>query len=92
MKCFRLRLLLVLGLLDSCFRWVYGMLVPIAGGFGDVLSRRNLIAIALLVWSAATFSSALAGGFVLLLVWRAVTVAKAAAASSPLDSRAKGLQ
>jgi predicted MFS family arabinose efflux permease len=62
-----------LGLLGSCFQWVYGLLVPIAGGFGDVLSRRNLIAIALLVWSAATFGSALASGFVLLLILRALT-------------------
>jgi predicted MFS family arabinose efflux permease len=62
-----------LGLLGSCFQWVYGILVPIAGGFGDVLSRRNLIAVALLVWSAATFGSALASGFALLLILRALT-------------------
>jgi predicted MFS family arabinose efflux permease len=62
-----------LGLLGSCFQWVYGILVPIAGGLGDVLSRRNLIAVALLVWSAATFGSALASGFAVLLILRALT-------------------
>src|SRR5690349_17315175 len=49
-----------LGLLGSCFQWVYGILVPVAGACGDVLSRRNLIAFALLVWGAATFGSGLA--------------------------------
>jgi len=62
-----------LGLLGSSFQWVYGILVPIAGGLGDVLSRRSLIALALLVWSAATFSSGLAASFAVLLVLRALT-------------------
>ncbi len=62
-----------LGLLGSSFQWVYAILVPVAGGLGDVLSRRNLIALALLVWSLATFSSGFASGFALLLVLRALT-------------------
>ncbi len=62
-----------LGLLGSSFQWVYGILVPVAGGLGDVLSRRTLIALALLVWSAATFTSGLVAGFALLLVLRALT-------------------
>ena len=62
-----------LGLLGSSFQWVYAILVPVAGGLGDVFSRRNLIALALLVWSLATFSSGLAAGFTLLLVLRALT-------------------
>ena len=62
-----------LGLLGSSFQWVYAILVPVAGGLGDVFSRRNLIALALLVWSLATFSSGLAAGFALLLVLRAIT-------------------
>lgn len=62
-----------LGLLGSSFFWVYGMLVPLAGGLGDMLSRKTLIALALLVWSAATFSSGLVSGFALLLAFRALT-------------------
>ncbi len=62
-----------LGLLGSSFQWVYAILVPVAGGIGDVLSRRNLIALALLVWSLATFGSGFASGFALLLVLRALT-------------------
>ncbi len=62
-----------LGFLGSSFQWVYAILVPVAGGVGDVLSRRNLIVGALLVWSLATFGSGFAAGFALLLVLRATT-------------------
>ena len=62
-----------LGLLGSSFQWVYAILVPVAGGLGDVVSRRNLIALALLVWSVATFTSGLVAGFALLLLLRAIT-------------------
>ena len=36
-----------LGLLGSSFQWVYAVVVPVAGGLGDMMSRRNLIALAL---------------------------------------------
>lgn len=62
-----------LGLLGSSFFWVYAVLVPVAGGLGDVLSRKNLVVLALLLWSAATFCSGLSGGFILLFVFRALT-------------------
>jgi MFS family permease len=62
-----------LGLLGSAFFWVYAILVPIAGNLGDVLSRKNLIVFALLLWSAATCASGLTGGLVLLIVFRALT-------------------
>ncbi len=64
---------LQLGLLGSSFQWVYAILVPIAGALGDVVSRRNLIAVALLLWSASTFGSGLVTGFALLLLLRAIT-------------------
>jgi MFS family permease len=62
-----------LGLLGSSFQWVYAALAPVGGGLGDILSRRNLIALALAVWSLATLSSGLATGFAMLLVLRALT-------------------
>ncbi len=62
-----------LGLLGSSFFWVYALLVPVAGGLGDVFSRRKIIALALLTWSMATACSALAGGLVMLVVFRALT-------------------
>jgi predicted MFS family arabinose efflux permease len=62
-----------LGLLGSSFQWVYAILVPVAGGLGDMMRRRNLIVLALVVWSMATFASGLAAGFGLLLALRALT-------------------
>lgn len=64
-----------LGLIGSLFFWVYGALVPLAGSLGDVCSRKKIISTALLVWSAATLSSGLAGGLGMLLFMRAVTAA-----------------
>ncbi len=62
-----------LGLLGSSFFWVYALLVPIAGSLGDVMSRKKLVVLALLLWSSATASSGLASGFALLFVFRALT-------------------
>src|SRR5262249_57276903 len=62
-----------LGLLGSSVFWVYALLVPVAGGLGDVLSRKSLIALALLLWSTSTFLSGLVSGFVLLFLFRALT-------------------
>src|SRR5260370_27110174 len=62
-----------LGLLGSSFQWVYAAVVPIAGGLGDIMSRRSLIVLALVVWSLATLSSGLVAGFGLLLTLRALT-------------------
>ncbi len=62
-----------LGLLGSGFQWVYAALVPVAGSLGDITSQRNLIALALVVWSLATLGSGLVAGFGWLLVLRALT-------------------
>ena len=62
-----------LGLLGSAFFWVFAILVPVAGTLGDRLSRKKIIIAALLLWSAATMTSGLASGFILLLVFRGLT-------------------
>lgn len=62
-----------LGLLGSSFQWVYAVVVPVAGSLGDIMSRRTLIVLALVVWSLATLSSGLVAGFGLLLALRALT-------------------
>src|SRR5512138_1664834 len=61
-----------LGLLGSLFFWVYASMVPIAGSLGDAVSRKLLVVLALLVWSAATFASGLISTFVALALFRAV--------------------
>lgn len=62
-----------LGLMGSVFFWVYAVMVPIAGSLGDAFSRKKIIVLALLVWSASTFGSGLVTGFALLLAMRAIT-------------------
>lgn len=63
----------LLGLFGSVFFWIYGILVPVAGVLGDSWSRKRIIIAALLVWSAATFSSGFAIGFLMLVALRGVT-------------------
>lgn len=63
----------LLGLFGSVFFWIYGILVPVAGVLGDAWSRKRIIITALLVWSAATFSSGFAIGFVMLVALRGIT-------------------
>ena len=62
-----------LGLFGSVFFWVYATLVPVAGSLSDVLSRKRIVLAALAVWSAATFSSGLAVGFLMLVALRGLT-------------------
>lgn len=62
-----------LGLLGSTFFWVYALLVPVAGALGDRRSRKRIVFGSLLFWSAATFVSGLAPGFMLLVVFRSLT-------------------
>src|SRR3954469_17068045 len=43
-----------LGLVATIFTWTYGLLVPLGGYFGDLLRRKWVIVVSLLLWSAAT--------------------------------------
>lgn len=63
----------LLGLFGSVFFWIYGILVPAAGVLGDSWSRKKIIVAALIVWSAATFSSGMAVGFLMLVSLRGMT-------------------
>src|SRR5438552_9749920 len=40
-----------LGMVATIFHWTYGLLVPFGGYFGDLLRRKWVIAISLLLWS-----------------------------------------
>ncbi|HBY59001.1 MAG TPA: MFS transporter [Solibacterales bacterium] len=64
-----------LGAISSVFFWVYAVLVPLAGGAGDIFSRKWIIIAALTLWSAATFGSSLATSLTLLVLLRAFTAA-----------------
>lgn len=79
-----------LGLLGSAFFWVYGLLVPLAGGIGDTANRKLVVVVSLCVWSAATALSSTATGLLTLALFRALTAAGEAfyypAAASLLSS------
>ena len=61
-----------LGVLGSAFIWVYLMAAPFVGPLVERFPRRDLIAIALILWSAATAGAGLAVGFWSLFVCRAL--------------------
>ena len=61
-----------IGWVVSGFTLVYGLLVPVAGFAGDVFSRKKTIFLSLLVFSAGTLLTGLAGGMLLLIVFRSI--------------------
>ncbi len=61
-----------LGLVATVFTLVFGMLVPVAGILGDFLSRKWMVCLSLLVFSAGTLATGLAQGLVGLIVFRSI--------------------
>src|SRR4051812_12911027 len=59
-----------LGLVATIFTWTYGLLVPLGGYFGDLLRRKWVIVVSLLLWSAATLLTGLSSGLIMLIVLR----------------------
>ena len=54
------------------FTAVYGILVPISGFLGDLISRKWIVIWSLLIFSGGTLCTGLSGGIVLLIVFRSV--------------------
>lgn len=61
-----------LGLIAAVLVWTYGLLVPVAGFIGDTLSRRNIIGMSLLLWSAATLSTGICSTLMQFVLLRGV--------------------
>ncbi|HUB79652.1 MAG TPA: MFS transporter [Bryobacteraceae bacterium] len=61
-----------MGVLLSAFFWSYAALQFLAGWLADRFSVIWVLAVGLVVWAAATFSTGFAGGIVTLLVCRVV--------------------
>ena len=59
-----------IGLLGSAFIWIYALVGLPLGRIADTASRKNLLAIAMFLWSSLTASAALAGSFSMLLFSR----------------------
>ena len=63
---------LELGIAGASFMWVYALFGPVAGWLGDRFSRKRLILGALVFWSLATASTALAQNLWQLTLCRAL--------------------
>ncbi len=61
-----------LGILGSAFIWVYLLAAPLVGPLADRVPRRDIIAVALVLWSAATGGAGMAAGFWTLFLCRAL--------------------
>ena len=64
-----------LGLVGSVLFLILALLVPVAGYLGDIWSRKWIITISLIFWSAATMVTGLARGLISLVLFRSVATA-----------------
>ena len=64
-----------LGLLNSVFVAVNGVLVPIAGFLGDRIARRRLVVVSLFAWSLSTLCTGFGSGLAYFLVVRSIATA-----------------
>ncbi|AWI09850.1 MFS transporter [Ereboglobus luteus] len=62
-----------IGWVVSAFTLVYGVLVPVAGFAGDLVSRKKIVFLSLLIFSVGTLLTGFAGGIVMLIVFRSIT-------------------
>jgi MFS family permease len=60
------------GIVLGSFKWVYAFLSPVGGYVADRVSRRHVICISLLVWSAVTWATGHVTSFPQLVAARAV--------------------
>jgi len=63
-----------LGIVTSVFVLTIGVFIPIAGFAGDLFSRKNIICISLLFWSAATLLTGMSTTLIHLVLFRSISV------------------
>ncbi|NBA85588.1 MFS transporter [Emticicia sp. CRIBPO] len=61
-----------LGLIASALVCTYGLLVPVAGFFGDIFSKKNIVGFSLLFWSLATLATGLCASLVQFILLRGI--------------------
>jgi MFS family permease len=60
------------GTIATIFNLVYALLVPVAGYIGDLYSRKWVITLSILFWSAATMFTGMGTGLLSLIILRSV--------------------
>jgi MFS family permease len=60
------------GIIATIFNLVYALLVPVAGYIGDIYSRKWVITLSILFWSAATMFTGMGTGILSLIILRSV--------------------
>ena len=73
----------MLGLIATTFTVVFGLLVPFAGLAGDIVDRRRVVLISLLIFSTGTLLTGFASSFLLLLLFRGVATGAGEAFYAP---------
>ena len=61
-----------LALVASIFTWVYGIMVPLGGYVGDVLRRKWIIVVMLIIWSIGTLLTGISTGILGLILFRGI--------------------
>ncbi len=61
-----------MGLIAAILTLVYGMLVPIAGFFGDRSNKKYILMLSLLVWSSATLFTGMSSTLIHLILLRSI--------------------
>ncbi|MBC8010660.1 MAG: MFS transporter [Burkholderiales bacterium] len=61
-----------MGLVATLFTAFFGVLIPVAGWLGDRVSRKRLVCVSLLVFSAGTLLTGFSGGLISLIIFRSV--------------------
>lgn len=61
-----------MGLVAAIFTACFGLLVPVAGWLGDRVSRKRIVWLSLLVFSAGTLLTGVSGGLISLIIFRSV--------------------
>jgi MFS family permease len=61
-----------LGLVATIFTLLYGIFVPLAGCLGDFVTKKWIVCLSLLMFSAGTLFTGFSTGFVLLILFRSI--------------------
>lgn len=72
-----------LGLIATVFTLIYGVLVPVAGCLGDLISRKWIVVLSLVTFSAGTLLTGLSGGLLALIFFRSIATGAGEASYYP---------